>query len=43
VRALRDGLPRGIVVAGAAWDGVGLPAVVASARRAALDAAESVL
>lgn len=31
---IRSGLPGGVVVAGAAYDGVGIPAVVASATRA---------
>jgi oxygen-dependent protoporphyrinogen oxidase len=35
VEALRAALPEGVAVAGAAYDGIGVPAVVASARRAA--------
>lgn len=35
VAAIRDNLPGGIVVAGAAYDGVGIPACIASAQRAA--------
>ena len=37
VGAIRAGLPPGISVCGAAYDGVGIPAVVASARRAVRD------
>jgi oxygen-dependent protoporphyrinogen oxidase len=40
VASTREGLPAGVFIAGAAWDGVGLPAVVASARRAAAQAAD---
>jgi oxygen-dependent protoporphyrinogen oxidase len=35
VRRLRAGLPEGLAVAGAAYDGVGLPAVVRSGQEAA--------
>ena len=35
VRRLRDGLPPGIAVAGAAYDGVGVPAVIRSGQEAA--------
>jgi len=35
VRRLREGLPTGLVVAGAAYDGVGVPAVIQSGRLAA--------
>jgi oxygen-dependent protoporphyrinogen oxidase len=35
VAALRGQLPRGLAVAGAAWDGVGVPACLASGTRAA--------
>jgi oxygen-dependent protoporphyrinogen oxidase len=35
VAALRRQLPRGLAVAGAAWDGVGVPACLASGTRAA--------
>lgn len=37
VARIRAGLPTGLVVCGAAYDGVGIPAVVASAHRAAAD------
>jgi protoporphyrinogen/coproporphyrinogen III oxidase len=37
VRAVRDGLPPGLAVAGAALDGVGIPVCVASGERAADD------
>lgn len=35
VRLAREALPAGIAVAGAAWDGVGIPACIASGRQAA--------
>lgn len=35
VRRLRDSLPPGVAVAGAAYDGVGVPAVIASGQQAA--------
>jgi oxygen-dependent protoporphyrinogen oxidase len=37
VARIRAGLPEGVVVAGAAYDGVGIPAVIASAQRAVAD------
>jgi oxygen-dependent protoporphyrinogen oxidase len=37
VARIRAALPAGVVVAGAAYDGVGIPAVIASARRAVDD------
>lgn len=37
VARVRAALPAGVVVAGAAYDGVGIPAVVASAQRAVAD------
>lgn len=39
VARIRADLPRGIAVAGAAYDGVGIPAVIASAHRAAAELA----
>jgi oxygen-dependent protoporphyrinogen oxidase len=37
VAAVRAALPKGIAVAGAAYDGVGIPACIASARRAVVE------
>jgi oxygen-dependent protoporphyrinogen oxidase len=37
VAAVRAALPKGIAVAGAAYDGVGIPACIASARRAIVE------
>jgi oxygen-dependent protoporphyrinogen oxidase len=37
VVAVRAALPKGIAVAGAAYDGVGIPACIASARRAIVE------
>jgi oxygen-dependent protoporphyrinogen oxidase len=35
VRVVKAGIPRGIALAGAAWDGIGIPACIASGRAAA--------
>lgn len=37
VAAVRAALPKGVAVAGAAYDGVGIPACIASARRAVVE------
>jgi oxygen-dependent protoporphyrinogen oxidase len=37
VRRLRSALPAGIAVAGAAYDGIGVPAVIRSGQQAAAD------
>ncbi|QCC76540.1 FAD-dependent oxidoreductase [Nocardioides daphniae] len=41
VATVRAGLPNGVVVAGAAYDGVGIPAVIGSAHRAVAHLLES--
>lgn len=41
VARVRAGLPAGIVVCGAAYDGVGIPAVIGSAHRAAAEVARA--
>ena len=42
VAAVRESLPRGVVLAGAALDGVGIPACIRSARRTAGEALDAV-
>jgi oxygen-dependent protoporphyrinogen oxidase len=41
VARVRAALPPGIVVCGAAYDGVGIPAVIGSAHRAAVELARA--
>jgi oxygen-dependent protoporphyrinogen oxidase len=41
VRRLRAGLPAGVVVCGAAYDGVGVPACVRSGQQAAVRISEA--